>query len=105
MSDRFEYPAIFRWSNADKAYLVTLIDFDAHTWGIDWSDAYNMAQDLLGNCIADYREENKPLPTPSKHLNRQLTKNEKSVSVAIYYDEWHKSARVIDASVLDTELV
>lgn len=60
MAERIEYPAIFRWSNGDKAYLVTLIDFDARTWGNDRSDAYDMAQDLLGNCIADYWEKTSP---------------------------------------------
>lgn len=105
MTERLEYPAIFRWSPFDKAYLVELVDFGTHTFGTDMADAYDMAQDLLGNCVANYRADSKPLPVPSANPPRQLKKTETFKNVALDYDKWLAESPVLDPSTLDAELV
>ncbi len=105
MTERIEYPAIFRWSPFDKAYLVELIDFGTHTFGTDMADAYGMAQDLLGNCVANCRADGKPLPVPSENPKRPLKKNETFKKVVLDYDKWRSEAQVLDPAVLDAELV
>ncbi len=100
-----EYPAIFHWSPFDKAYLVELVDFGTHTFGADMADAYDMAQDLLGNCISNFRADNKPLPVPSANPPRQLKKTETFKNVALDYDKWLAESPVLDPSALDAELV
>lgn len=58
------YPACF-YKEQDGRYSVIFPDFGGATYGNDFQDAMEMAEDYLGGTIMDCLDDKEPLPTPS----------------------------------------
>lgn len=71
------YPALFYYTTSEKVpFFITFPDFaNSATQGIDTTDALTMASDWLGINVADYLENNRPLPTASTLNEISLSKN------------------------------
>jgi len=60
------YPVIFE-SDTNQTVLVSFPDFpEAHTFGDDEGEALARAADLLEDVLADYIENRREIPSPSK---------------------------------------
>lgn len=63
--DKFFYPAVFHTAE-EGGFWITFPDFpECLTQGEDMQEAYEMAVDALGLCIADMEKEQLPLPSAS----------------------------------------
>ncbi|WP_195701505.1 type II toxin-antitoxin system HicB family antitoxin [Companilactobacillus futsaii] len=71
------YPALFYYDQSEKVpFFITFPDFtNSGTQGNDVTDAMSMATDWLGINVADYLENNRPLPAPSTLEEISLAKN------------------------------
>ena len=62
----YVYPAIFEPAE-EGGYIVTVPDIPCcFTQGEDMADAIYMAEDVIAMMLADYEDEGKPVPVPSK---------------------------------------
>lgn len=63
---KYVYPVIFEDAE-EGGYVVTVPDIPCcFTQGDDMADAIFMAEDVIAMMLADYEDNNKPVPTPSK---------------------------------------
>lgn len=73
------YPALFYYDDSDLEsvpFFVTFPDFEnSGTQGENISDALFMASDWLGIVVADYIDNSKKLPKPSRIQDLSLSKN------------------------------
>ncbi len=84
----YVYPAIFEPAE-EGGYIVTVPDIPCcFTQGEDMADAIYMAEDVIAMMLADYEDEGKPVPVPSKIED---IKTSGTVSlVRADTDEWRK---------------
>ena len=84
---KYVYPVIFE--EDDGKIGVTVPDIPStFTYGDDMADAIFMAQDVIAMMLADYEDNNKKIPAPSK-IEDIKTKGIVSLVVADT-DEWRK---------------
>jgi predicted RNase H-like HicB family nuclease len=71
------YPALFYYTTSEKVpFFVTFPDFkNSATQGSNTTDAIAMASDWLGINVADYLENNRPLPAASTLNEISLSEN------------------------------
>lgn len=63
---KYVYPVIFEDAE-EGGYVVTVPDIPCcFTQGEDMADAIFMAEDVIAMMLAEYEDEGKPVPTPSK---------------------------------------
>lgn len=66
---KYVYPVIFEEAE-EGGYNVKVPDIPgSFTCGDDMADAILMAEDVIAMMLADYEDEKKPVPTPSKIEN------------------------------------
>lgn len=82
------YPAIFKYDDNDKCYLVDFIDLKGcSTFGKSIEDAFNMAQKAMGLYLEDCKE----YPVATQELNKiKLDKNEFIALIDIDMEEYYK---------------
>ena len=60
------YSMLIRWSPEDRAFIVTLPEFDnAKTHGDSYEEAAKHGQELIESFIMWYGQDAKPLPQPN----------------------------------------
>ena len=85
---KYVYPVIFEEAE-EGGYNVTVPDIPGtFTCGDDMADAIYMAEDVIAMMLADYEDEKKPVPVPSRIED---IKTEGTVSlVRADTDEWRR---------------
>lgn len=82
--NRLFYPALFHKAE-EGGFWVSFPDIpECLTQGDNMEDAYNMAIDALGLCLADMEKSHIPFPTPSSV--DKITVDEDAVLVVIEFD-------------------
>lgn len=85
---KYVYPVIFEDAE-EGGYVVTVPDIPCcFTQGEDMADAIFMAEDVLAMMLAEYEDEGKPVPTPSKIEDVKTTGIVSLVRADT--DEWRK---------------
>ena len=85
---KYVYPVVFEEAE-EGGYNVTVPDIPGtFTCGDDMADAIYMAEDVIAMMLADYEDENKAVPVPSK-IEDIKTKGIVSL-VRADTDEWRK---------------
>ncbi len=85
---KYVYPVIFEDAE-EGGYVVTIPDIPCcFTQGEDMADAIFMAEDVIAMMLAEYEDEGKPVPTPSKIEDVKTTGIVSLVRADT--DEWRK---------------
>ena len=85
---KYVYPVIFEDAE-EGGYVVTVPDIPCcFTQGEDMADAIFMAEDVIAMMLAEYEDEGKPVPTPSKIEDVKTTGIVSLVRADT--DEWRK---------------
>lgn len=85
---KYVYPAIFEEAE-EGGYNVKVPDIPGtFTCGDDMADAILMAEDVIAMMLADYEDEKKPVPAPSKI--EELKTNGIISLIRADTDEWRK---------------
>ncbi len=86
---KYVYPVIFEEAE-EGGYNVSVPDIPGtFTCGDDIADAIFMAEDVIAMTLADYEDEKKPVPVPSR---LEDIKTEEIVSLVLAdTDEWRKT--------------
>lgn len=85
---KYVYPVIFEDAE-EGGYVVTVPDIPCcFTQGDDMADAIFMAEDVIAMMLAEYEDEGKPVPTPSKIEDVKTTGIVSLVRADT--DEWRK---------------
>lgn len=64
---KYVYPVIFEEDTEEGGYNVTVPDIPCcFTFGDDMADAIFMAEDVMAMMLADYEDNNKEVPKPSR---------------------------------------
>lgn len=85
---KYVYPVIFEDAE-EGGYVVTVPDIPCcFTQGEDMADAIFMAEDIIAMMLAEYEDEGKPVPTPSKIEDVKTTGIVSLVRADT--DEWRK---------------
>lgn len=82
------YPAIFKYDNNEKCFLVDFIDLKGcSTFGKTLEEAFNMAQEAMGLYLEDCKE----YPTATQNINKvKLNEDEFIALIDIDMEEYYK---------------
>jgi predicted RNase H-like HicB family nuclease len=84
---KFIYPAVFE--EEDNGFSVEFPDIPyAHTCGKTLDDAMYMAEDCLGLCIYDLKQDKKPLPKASDIKSIKYNDNQFVTLVSLDYNDY-----------------
>jgi predicted RNase H-like HicB family nuclease len=97
LQDRFMYPAVFDYEDAETGIHVEFPDFEGcFTSGRDEAEALEMARERLAIEIVDYENEGKELPKPSLLVSIQKEEQQAVILVDVfmppYRDEFAEKA-------------
>lgn len=82
--DVYIFPAIIGKEKNEKEYSVYFPDLDVATSGVDESDAFESARELLGLVIYGKECDKEKIPKPSKIESLKVGKNENTLLVDVY---------------------
>lgn len=82
--DMYIFPAIIGKEKNEKEYSVFFPDLDVATSGVDETDAFESARELLGLVIYGKKQDKEKIPKPSKIESLKIGKNEYTILVDVY---------------------
>lgn len=82
--DRYCYPAVFRYDPEEAEISVTFPDLNCATSGVDDTDAFSSAKELLGCVLFGLEEDGEEIPAPTKLSEVETELHEKTVLIDVF---------------------